>query len=386
VASTLTELLDLPGQDAIRQVLLDYLLRPELPITDWHSGAVLRTQFELDAAVILDLVDAIASMASQSFLGTDEEKGADGDWLTMLAHGWYDVDRVEAQAAQQLVALSCAAGYGPYNITQGNIEYLATDGSTYIALTGGSLSSATPLVLEAIAESPGAARGLINALKTKLPGVTVTGASIKVSGTPLYGRDQERDTSLSKRCDDRWPTFDVDPSDDDDRVVAWAKEASASVTRTRLDPDTVNPGGAILTVAGSNGPVTPVGVPLASGPIPVVQAYIDARLPITDYVTVQDSQGVSVLPAGTVIVPAALKAQIQAAADQAWLAYLGAAKIGASVEVSKLIQAVMDAGAIDFLNVLISGSAANLALASNQVDVPSDNVAPLTNTLTWQGI
>ena len=46
----------------------------------------------------------------------------------------------------------------------------------------------------------------------------------------------------------------------------------------------------------------------------------------------------------------------------------------------------MDAGAIDFLNVLLSGSAANVALASNQVGVPSDNTAPLTNTLTWQGI
>lgn len=386
MASNLTDLLDLPDRDAIRQVLLDYLLRPELPVTDWHSGAVLRTQFELDAAVILDLVDAIAAMTSQSFLGTDEEKGADSDWLTMLAHGWYEVDRVEAQAAQQLVALSCAAGYGPYNITQGNIEYLATDGSAYIALTGGSLSSATPLVLEAIAESPGAARGLINALKTKLPGVTVTGASIKVSGTPLYGRDQERDTSLVKRCDDRWPTFDVDPSDDDDRVVAWAKEASTSVTRTRLDPDPVNPGGVILTVAGSNGPVTPVGVPLANGPIPVVQAYIDARLPITDYVTVQDSQGVTALAGGTVFVPAALMSQVQAAADKAWLAYLGAAKIGGSVAISELIYVVMSSGAFDFQNVLLAGSVDNMALASNQVGVPSENEKPLTKSLDWKAI
>lgn len=386
MAANLTELLDLPDRDGIRQILLDYLLRPELPVTDWHPGAVLRTQFELDAAVVLDLVDAIASMVSQSFLGTDDEKGADGDWLTMLAHGWYQIDRVEAQAAQQLVALSCAAGYGPYNITQGNIEYLATDGSTYVALTGGSLSSATPLVLEAIAESPGAARGLITSLKTKLPGVTVTGASIKVSGVPLFGRDQERDTSLLKRCDDRWPSFDAEPEDSDDRVVAWAKEASSTVTRTRLDPDTVNPGGVILTVAGSNGPVTPVGVPVGSGPIPVVQAYIDARLPITDFATVQDSQGVTVLPSATVIVPASRMTQIQAEADRLWLAYLGAAKIGASVEISKLIQAVMDAGAIDIDDVLLSGTNANITLASNQVGVPSDNISPLTLTLDWQGV
>jgi len=381
MATTLLELLDFPDRDGIRQIILDQLLTVNLPITDWSSGAVVRTMFEVDAAVTLDLVDAITEMVYSGYLGTADEKGASGDWLTTLAHGWYGLDRFPAAVAYQTISLVCAPGYGPYNITAGT-ECLATDGSRYFVASGGSLSSGSPLTnIDAVAEGPGAARGLITSV-VALPGVSVSGAAIKTLGVPLYGRDEERDASLLKRCNDRWPDLDATLTGDD-RVVKWAKAASAEVTRTRLDVDTAlgHEGAVILTLAGSGGAVS-AGVPA------IVQAYVDARAPITDLITVQNSHPETIIAGGTVTVSASLLTQAQQHADAQWLAYLGAAQIGDKVEVARLIQALMDSpGVTDFVGWTINGVPANFPLSDGtRVAVPSDPLHPLTNTLTWNAV
>ncbi len=385
---TLAEMLGTPTLDEVRAKLLGFLLKPAFPVTDWSSGAVVRTQFELDARMIHDLLEACAVIVHSSFLGTEDENGADGDWLTTLAHGWYEVDRVTASAAQQTLSLACASGYGPYNIAAGSIQYEATDGSVYVALTGGTLSSGGTLTaIDAIAETPGAARGLIARMKTPLPGVTVTAAAIKVSGTPIYGRDEERDASVYKRCDERWPVIDA-VVDDTDRVVKWVKANNLSINRVRVDPDSANHGGIIVTVAGPNGPVTPSGSTdpsvVAAGPVGLAQAYVDARLPITDYVTVRDSTSVTILGSGDVRVPTARLAQAKLATDAAWNIYLGSVQIGDSVKLAELVQAVMDAGAINFTNYRLNGITSNFTLISNQVAVPFGG--GLSASLNWYGV
>jgi len=375
---TLLELLDFPDRDEIRQIILDELLSPNLPITDWSDGATVRTLFEIDAAVVLDLVDAITDMAYLSFLGTADEKGADGDWLTALAHGWYDVDRFPAQVPVQTISLVCAPGNGPYSVIPGTTEYLASDGSTWTAVTGGTVSNGFPLTnLDAVAASPGATRGLITSV-VALPGVTVSGAALKVIGsTPQYGRDEERDASLLKRCNDRWPDPDATLAEQDDRVVKWAKAASSQVTRVRVDADPVNAGGVVLTLAGSLGPV--------GDDVPgIVDAFISARLPITDFVTVQNSSKAGVQPGGTVTVPAAVISQVQGAADANWNAYLAATQIGSDIEISRLIQAVMDAGAIDFRGWSLNGLVTNAPLGPTGVALPP--LGGLTSALTWNGV
>ena len=377
---TLLELLDFPDRDGIRQIILDELLSPNLPITDWSDGATVRTLFEIDAAVVLDLLDSITDLAYLSFLGTADEKGADGDWLTALGHGWYDVDRFPSQVPVQTVSLVCAPGNGPYNVIPGTTEYLASDGSTWTAVTGGTVAPGVPLTnIDAVAASPGATRGLITSV-VALPGVTVSGAALKVIGsTPQYGRDEERDASLLKRCDDRWPDPDATLAEQDDRVVKWVKASNAEITRARMDNDSANPGGVLITVAGSAGPVS-------DGAKVAAQAYVDQRAAITDYITVQNSRASTVLPAGTVTAPAALLSQIKIAADAAWLAYLGRQQIGGSTSLAKLIQCVMDAGAIDFTGFALNGSAADANLAFlDQVAVPNSD-HPLTDALTWNGV
>lgn len=378
--ATLLELLGFPDRDGIRQIILDELLSPNLPVTDWSSGASVRTLFEVDAAVVKDLVDAITEMAYLSFLGTADEKGADGDWLTALGHGWYDVDRFAAEISMQTISLVCAAGNGPYSIVPGTTEYLASDGSTWTAVTGGTVANGSPLTnIDAVAVSPGAARGLINSV-VAMPGVSVSGAALKVIGsTPQYGRDEERDASLLKRCDDRWPDPDATLADQDDRVVKWAKASGSEITRVRTDNDPTNPGGVLLTVAGSNGPVTNA----AKG---AAQSYIDLRAAITDYVTVQNSRGITVLPGGTVTAPAALIEQVKAAADEAWLSYLATSQVGGLISLARLIQCVMDAGAIDFTGFALNGQPQDYLL--DQIDyvaVPNSE-HPLRDALTWNGV
>lgn len=378
MATTLLDLLDLPGRDAIRQVLLDALLSVDLPVSSWQPGDALRTIFEIDAAVTLDLTEAIVELVYAGCLGTADEKGADGTSLTILAHAWYGIDRFPAAVAAQTISLVCAPGFGPYNVTPGT-ECLATDGSKYFIVSGGSLSAGSPLTnIDAIAEGPGAARGLIASV-VALPGVTVSGAAIKNTGVAQYGRDEERDASLLKRCNDRWPDLDALLSQQDDRVVKWAKAASAEVTRTRLDVDPADhrAGAVILTLAGSAGAVS-------DAVVPIVQSYIDQRLCITDFCTTQNSKAKAVLPAGVVTVPSAQLALVQQAADDYWNAYLGAAQIGASVEIARLIQAVMDAGAIDFTGWALNGQAQNAPLASNEVAVPPSG--GLTTVLTWNAV
>lgn len=381
---TLAQMLGTPTLDQVRAKLLGFLLKPTFPITDWSSGGVVRTQFELDASMIHDLVEACAVIVHSSFLGTEDEKGADGDWLTTLAHGWYEVDKVSASAPQQTISLACAAGNGPYNISAGNIQYEATDGSVYNALTGGALSSGGTLTgIDAIAEVPGAARGLIARMKTPLPGVTVTAAAIKLGVTPFYGRDEERDASVYRRCDERWPVIDV-VTDDTDRVVKWVKASSTAINRVRMDPDPANPGGVVITVAGPNGPVTPVGGTVVAGPVGVAQQYVYARMPITDFVTVQDSRTLTILGNGNVTIPSSRMTAAKAAADAAWNKYLGTTQIGDQIKLAELVQAVMDAGAINFTNYRLNALPLNVPLASDQVGVPYGG--GLSASLIWAGV
>jgi hypothetical protein len=362
---TLAELLDFPGPDGVKTVLLSFLQGGSFRITDWESGGVLRTMVELESTVISDLLDSISIQVAGGFL-----ESAGDDWLTALAHGWYQKDRLAAVVAQQTATMVCAAGYGPYAINTLNVLG-ATDGARYFSATTGTLPSGGTLAVTAVAESPGAAHGLLNTSITPLPGVTVTPGTITVLGS-----DGERDDALGARCDARWPSFDV-ATDAPDRVVKWAKAGSTEVTRVRLDNDPVNPGGVLATVAGSGGAIT-------GGALIAVQAWIDARAPITDYITAQNASTLVITAGGTVTVPAALAEQIKATADAAWIAFLAVAPIGGFVRLSRLIQIVMDAGAIDYPNATLGGGVGDIALSTNQVPVPDG--AGLPTLLLWQPV
>ncbi len=366
---TLAELLDLPGTDGIKTVLLWFLQRNPPPVTDWEVGGVLRTQLEIEGAVIGDLIEAIEVQIAGGFLELSE-----GEWLALLAHGWYAVEQGAAAPAQQTATLTCDAAHGPYTITT-RTALVATDGSRYFPIAGGTLATSGSLALNLIAESPGAARGLVTRLATPLAGVAVTLPAIRIVSTvPQYGADQESDGALQARCFARWPSLEAS---EEDRLAKWAKAASASVTRLRLDADQVNPGGVIVTLAGASGGVS-------GGVVTTVQSYVDARAAITDYITAQTASDQTVTAGGTVTVPAARLVEIQLAADEAWVLFLATTQIGGQVHISQLIKVIMDAGAIDFTDVTLNAVGADLTLGDTEVPVP--DAGGLATLLTWETV
>ena len=360
-----------PAREDVEAVLLALQGTTTTPITDWFKGAVWRTMLKLERHVIHDLVaNALPAMAEGAYVDTTTE-----EWIATLARGWYELDRTAAGFARQAITLACdtAPGHGPYTIVADGVILLATDGKRYLSATGGSLTPGNSLDIDVLAESPGAARGLVNALVTPLPGVTITAAAIDiVASVPQYGADEETLDALKERIDYRWP--DIETVDETDRVEVWVKAASTEVTRVRLDADPTYPGGVLVTIAGSSGAVT-------GGAVTAAQAYVDARQGITDLNTVQNAANLAVNATGSVTVPAARLTEIQAAANAAWVAYLASTQIGSRVFRTELVQAVMDQGAIDS-TVALSGAGGdgNVALGSNEVPIAG---GALSSQLTW---
>lgn len=375
---TIADIIGAPNKEQVLAELLVEINRPEVPITDWHPGAVLRTAIKVDAEALQDLVGkAIPAQIENGFIDADP---ADTTSIGILSHGLYAVDRDPGSFPIQTVTLTCAAGHGPYPAgVVSSLVLLATDGRRYTPITTGALATSGTVTIDVKAESPGAARALVSALEAPLGGVTVTAQAIKISGgVPQFGSDPEPAATLAGRCESRF----ADPLtvETTERLERWVKAPTADldagdpdqVTRVKLDPDDDNPGGIVVTVAGAAGAV-------GSTTVDDAQAYVDARLAVTDYVTVQDATNVQITAAGVVTVPAALAGRIKAAANRAWVLYLLGVQIGARVFLAELTQAVMNAGAIDITGHTLNGTT-DVALGASQVPTPHDDLA---DDLTW---
>jgi hypothetical protein len=373
---SISDLLQPPDDESIQQLLLAYIAIASNPVTDFEDGAVQKTMWRIESQILSDLLGPGASPDFKSMLYRLLSNGypdsATGDSLTTLADGCFEVERNLGAFAIQTVTLACDASHGPYTFTAGLQEALGSDGKVYVAATGGLLSPADTLVLDFDARAVGLAKALITQLAQPLPGVTVQSAAIKViSLVPQFGADADSDATIQAACLARFPDPGFVPTQD--RVVTWALAAGTSTTRTRLDPDPSLAGGVILTVANATGPVS-------SGDVTTIAAYVLARQPITDNLTVQNATAANITPGGTATVSLAQLATIQAAAEAAWVTYLSASKIGAQVYLLELIQAVMDAGATNFVAPTLNGSSADVVLTSGQVPVESTT---LIAGLTW---
>jgi hypothetical protein len=374
--TTIADILASPTLNELRADLLARLNVPSYPVTDQMVGGVMRTLFEIEARVVLDLIGAdgtAEAMANGAASGTST-----ADWQTALAHAMYELDRVQGTFAEQTITLSRTAdGGNAYTITAGRGTATNPAGQRFSVASGGTLTSGGSLAIQVLAESPGANLGLVTRLiSPSLPGVTVTSAVIFDPGSgPMLGSNRESDTALQRRIDARWNDLTAVPGRD--RMVKWATASGTEITRVRLDVDGANPGGVLITVAGVSGPVS-------GGAVTAAQAYIDARAPITDYPTVQNATAVNVTAtSGTVRVAAAQLATAQGAADAAWATVLSQTVIGGVVYVSKLEQVIMDqAGVIDALGLEINALGTDLHLTATQVPVKTGNL----NTLTWEAV
>lgn len=357
--------------DDMREIALAFIAVDQNPITDWHSGAIFRTMFELESFVVQDLV---ANTLNGIFANGDPDAG--GDSQTLTAHAWYEIDRELATFAAQTITLACDGAHGPYPIGVGRL-YRATDGSIYSGLAGGTLGTGSTLTFDVGATSPGAMRGLVASLVEQLAGVTVQSAAVKiVSLVPQFGADAETDAALFAHTDARFEDLDEPLTDEDlqDRIATWALAAGTTLTRLRFDPDPATPGAVILTLANGTGGVS-------GSEVTTIRIFVDAHT--FDLITYQAATNETVNAGGIVSYPAGWTADqltaAKAAADGSWELSLSASKIGGSVTLAALNEAVMDQGAIDFTGKTLNGTAGDLALASTKVPV----AGTLPSALTW---
>ncbi len=196
-------------------------------------------------------------------------------------------------------------------------------------------------------------------------------------GSPIdeQGRDDETDEALRARCRSRWSALSAVPSEE--KYELWAGLASSQVTKVIAQPSETVPGQIDVVIAGAVNP-------LGGGVVTAVQDYIDLRAGNVEDPVVVAATAVVIDVAGTVFFRgnADRLAEIQAAAQLAWNAYLAELPIGAVVYASELAQALMDAGALDVdLFTLEVMGAASFALASTEVAAGS--ATALSAALTW---
>jgi hypothetical protein len=202
--------------------------------------------------------------------------------------------------------------------------------------------------------------------------------SFTAPGTPITTPGVARETSaaLAQRCLDRLPDLTAIPQD---KRIGWAKGASGAVARVKVASDVTYPGRMLVTVAGAPGTS-----PLSGGVVTQVQTALDQResagridlAQAASVTTVTATNGSS----GAVIVPASKKTQIQAAANLAYAAYVNATDIGGVVRLAKVVEILMDAGALNVIGLLLNGVASNVVLGAAAVAVAAD-----LGSLTWVG-
>ena len=352
--------------DAYLTQILATLAANGFPATAWQSGNAGRTLARADAEALADLRAVIADVVNGGFLDT-----ATGDWLTLLAAGLFDLDRIAATYAIGEVTLTCSASAGPYNITAGSLvvsdgtrRWRSTNTSTLTLASGGTLT------VEAKAESPGTAYNVSGAQVTvivspALAGVTVAAVSSWLTTTAV---GDETDAALRARCRLRWSTLGRGANLDAYEYNALNANASG-VTRAQCVP---GGGDGTLVVYIAQSAATATGPQVAT-----VQAHIDSVAPVTDAPTVTAATAVTVNITATIYVIAASdSAANRTLATDALSAYINGLDLGdATVDVVKLGAAIYAAAGIRDVDVVIP--AADVGISAGQVAVPG------TYTLTW---
>jgi hypothetical protein len=206
-------------------------------------------------------------------------------------------------------------------------------------------------------------------------------------GSPITanGVDDETNESYAARMLGRWPSLSLNIVAD--KYVAWIRQASLDgafgIEKISTRPSVTVAGQTDVLVA------TATGAP-SGGIVSALQTYVNARDGITDTALVTAAANVNITPSGSVTVRLDELDAAQTAADESWLKYIEDLPIGGDlstgspgvVRLSELVQALMDAGAIDYTGLQLNGFAVNRALNTNEVAVIPAGALP-SSALTW---
>lgn len=329
----LSQLVTSQTSDQELATLLTNLSANGYAATSWQSGGVQRTIVELMAIALSEQSTLIAEIANGAHLDN-----ATGEWLTVLASGFYQEERDPAQSAVYTVVLTESDGT-PHTINVGDLWLGTTDGRRYANITGGELLASGELSVEVQAESPGASyntgAGTIIVNHTPIPGVTCTNTS---ANPETAGLDEESDEALRERCKAKWAAMGAGGTID--AYTYWARAASTSVRKVKVKTDIA--GGGIVTVA-----IAGDTSGLGAGIVATVQAYILARCPTVATPVTASATTEAVNITATVRVASAYAAAYEAAANAALDALFVAVPIGGSIDNSDFVVALGSITGVD---------------------------------------
>lgn len=202
--------------------------------TSWKPGGVVRTMIAAVAIVLAAFSELQAKIARSGFLELST-----GQWLTLVAHYVYGVERIEATFATGQVTLTNTGG-GVYSGDPDDLIFSnAATGKTYrntAAFSLGALGTITLAIQATEQGTPSNANpGDITVMTTPLLGVTCTNAA------SVLGRDAELDPSLRARCSEKLgalsPFGPWDAYASAARNATRADGSSLGITRFRLTKD-----------------------------------------------------------------------------------------------------------------------------------------------------
>lgn len=281
-------------KDQIETSMLDILEALNMPARSWQSGGVARTIVATVAQKISDFTGIISLATKSGFLDT-----AETDWLTLLAHYVYNVDRIPARSASGTITLTNASG-GSYVVGVGDLHVAHQDsGAVYTNTTGGTIPAGPggTLDLEFQADVVGtgsdAAPSFINIMVTPLSGVTCSNPDA------FSGLNEEEDEDLRQRC--REALGALSPNGQADAYAFIAKSTEVAVTRVKVTPNTVDGSVEVLLakVDGglTGGEVTTVNDAIQTQCVPAgitctVATAVELALPVSASVSVYESANI----------------------------------------------------------------------------------------------
>lgn len=211
--------------EQVKKSIYDMLGVLGVSTTSWKPGGVVRSIVASCSVTIAALSQLTARLARMSFLETSE-----GDWLTLVAHHVYGVDRFAATFASGTVTLTnSAGGVFVYAVGELVISSSAT-GKEYrntVPITIPALSSVSCDVAAVEAGSASTAfAGEIDTLVTTAAGVSVTNA------LDFVGQDEETDEALRLRCRDKLGS--LSPNGPADAYAHFARNSTRAADGTSI--------------------------------------------------------------------------------------------------------------------------------------------------------
>lgn len=271
MAYSFTDLTQPMTRQQVQTAIYNALAITGINTTSWKTGAVVRTIIVAISAVIAAFTRLTALISRAGFLELSS-----GDWLTLVAHYVYGVDRDLATFATGYVTLTNTAG-GVYEMDVGDLivtnpttqkSYRNTEAFTLAALQ----TDLPPVPISAIevGAASNSEAGAITELTTALPGVECENEAA------VEGRDEETDPELRERCQETLGA--LSPMGPWDAYSAAVKNATRptgakiGITRVRLKPDGY--GNLTVYVATATGGVDPSDVAIAQT---AVQQYAEPQ-------------------------------------------------------------------------------------------------------------